>query len=529
MQQNLAQLSQQARMAVQRRDWASVAMLAHQIVQLNPNEPEGHFLNGLVAKARGATQDALAAFSKALDLDSNRYDAAIEKANQLLIALRHGEACELLEKHEGQLVNSPLYLDMAGRLYTTLGLHAKAWPLYEKANQLQPGVDMLQVNLAACGVLLGKVNESKSIYLSLVKKYPQHQRNHYELSKLEKATDAAHVEQMEQILKTTQQSHDKNIFLYYALAKELEDLGRWQESFHYYKLAGDSVSKVAQYHVEDDIKMIEQIIAGCSEDWIKDPNCEITVSNESKTPIFIVGLPRTGTTLTERIISSHSQVESADETFFMQMAIRKAAGVGGIEDVNEAIIGAAINGDIEQLGQTYMDAVAYRLADKKMFIDGFPFNFLYLGFIAKALPQAKIIYLKRNPMDACFAMYKQSFFKFAYSLEDLGRYYVAQNKLREHWQKVLGDRLIELDYEQLVAQPEAETRRLLNGLGLDFEQACMDFDKNPTASSTASTLQVREKVHTRSVNKWKKFEEGLTSLKNYLEQSGIEIPQTDPS
>ncbi len=521
MQDNLTQLSQQARLAVQRRDWASVAMLARKIQKQNKKDPEGYFLAGLVEKASAHPKRSSAYFSHALKLDSRRYDAAIELANQYLMLLRHGEAFELLCRYEQQLGNSPLYLDMAARVFSGLGLHARAWPLFQQANQLQPDLDMFRANLAACGVLLGKANEAKAIYRSLLEKYPLHQQNHYELSKLERAKDPAHIEQMQEILATTGLPPEKNIFIYYALGKELEDLGRWHESFHYYQLAGDAVLKVADYDVADDIGVIDRIIKVCNADWLTTGAKSETSAKSVKTPIFIVGLPRTGTTLVERIVSSHSQVESADETFFMQMAIRHASGAGGIGDVNVVIIEKAAKKDIRHIAQKYMASVKYRLSDRPMFIDKYPYNFLYLGFIAKAFPDARIIYLRRNPMDACFAMYKQSFFKFAYSLEDLSRYYVAQDRLRRHWQALLGERLIEVDYEALVTDQESQTRTLLDKLGLKFEQACLEFQHNPAASASASTLQVREKVHTRSVNKWKKFAEELQPLKQHLESTGI--------
>lgn len=126
-------------------------------------------------------------------------------------------------------------------------------------------------------------------------------------------------------------------------------------------------------------------------------------------------------------------------------------------------------------------------------------------------------------MDACFAMYKQSFFRYAYTLDDLGRYYVAYNRLLNHWRKTLGDRLIEVEYELLVADQEGQTRELLEKLGLDFEEACLNFDQNITASNTASTVQIREKIHTRSVNRWKHFAEHLRPLKSHLEDAGIEV------
>ena len=126
-------------------------------------------------------------------------------------------------------------------------------------------------------------------------------------------------------------------------------------------------------------------------------------------------------------------------------------------------------------------------------------------------------------MDACFAMYKQSYFRYAYTFEDLGQYYVAYHRLLDHWRKTLGDRLIEVEYESLVEDQEGQTRALLEKLGLKFEEACLHFEQNLTASNTASTVQIREKIHARSVNRWTHFEDHLQPLRTYLENAGIAV------
>jgi hypothetical protein len=208
------------------------------------------------------------------------------------------------------------------------------------------------------------------------------------------------------------------------------------------------------------------------------------------------------------------------------MMLRSVSGVETIESMNPAMIASAARKDIGQIANGYLNAVAYRLGNKPRFIDKLPFNFLYLGFIAKAWPDAGIIYLRRNPMDTCFAMYKQVFtwaYKFSYSLELLGRYYVAHDRLLKHWRGLLGERLIEIEYESLVADQEGQTRQLLARLGLDFEPACLEFEKNESASATASSVQVREKIHARSVNRWRHFEKPLQPLRDHLENGGIAV------
>jgi len=526
MKNELSQISITARKAIQSQDWATVAACANEIIRLDQNSAEGYFLAGVVERVAQKPLKAAQAFEKSLALDTNRYDAAIELANQYSIARRNGDVAELLAKYEGKLDNSPIYLDLAGTVYTEIGMPQKAWPLYKKATDLQPGVDLFQANLAACGVYLGKIDEAQDIYRSLLQRFPNHQRNHYQLSRLGKVKDSTHIEQMKEILRLGDGTPDKNVFLYYAIGKELEDLGLWEESFEYYKKAGDAVTSVANYDVAPDITLIDTIIDVCNAEWFESDTGESTVDDSGKTPIFVVGLPRTGTTLTERIVSSHSQVESVGETLFLQMVVRRESGVHSIENMNSEMIEAVAKKDLGLIAKGYVDTLVYRLGDEPMFIDKLPFNFLFLGLIAKAWPNARIIHLGRNPMDSCFSMYKQVFtwaYKFSYSLDGLGHYYVAYDRLRKHWRQLLKDRLIEVEYESLVADQEGQTRLLLDKLGLEFEQGCLDFDQNKAPSATASSVQVREKVHSQSVNKWERFAKQLQPLRQHLENAGIVV------
>jgi tetratricopeptide (TPR) repeat protein len=402
----------------------------------------------------------------------------------------------------------------------------KAWPLFKQAVTLQPGVDLFQANFAACCVFLGKIEEAQDIYRALLKRFPNHRKNHYELSRLGKAKDATHVEQMKEVLRTIDETPEKNIYMYYALGKELEDLEQWEQSFEYYKKAGDAVTSVAKYDVAEDIAIIDKVIEVCNAEWLANETGKPNANDTGKTPIFIVGLPRTGTTLTERIVSSHSAVESIGETLFLQMILRRESGVRSIDGMNPEMIEAVAKVDPNLIAKGYLDMVSYRFGDEPMFIDKLPWNVLYLGFIARAWPNAKIINLVRNPMDSCFSMYKQVFtwpYKFSYSLDRLGQYYVAYKRLHNHWREVLKDRMIEVEYESLVADQDSQTRILLEKLGLKFEQACLDFDKNKAPIATASSVQVREKVHNQSVNKWTRFARQLQPLREHLESAGIRV------
>ncbi len=522
----LSRLSVLARRAVEVRDWATVRACAGELRRLDPDSAEGHFLWGLTEKAQRQLARAREAFESALRLDPRRYDAAVELANQYSLARRNADAEALLDRYAEALSNSPLYLDLVGTVYTEIGLPQKAWPMFKQATGLQPGVDVFQANLATCAVYLGKIDEARAIYTSLLERFPNHRRNHYQLSRLGKATGFAHVDQMKAILADTDEPPERNVPLYFAIGKELEDLEQWDEAFEYYQRGCDTVTRITGHDVAADIALIDKVIEVCSADWLAAGGEDTRLDDSGKTPIFVVGLPRTGTTLTERILASHSQVASLGETVFLQLVLKRESGVASDENMNPAMIEAVAGKDMGRIAKAYIDAVRYRLGEAPMFIEKLPFNFLYLGFIARAWPAAKIVHLVRNPMDACFSMYKQVFtwaYKFSYSLESLGRYYIAHQRLAGHWQDRLGGRLIEVRYEDLVADQEGQTRRLLDQLGLEFEEACLEFHRQKTPSTTASSVQVRQGVHAGSVLRWKRFERQLEPLRAQLEAAGIPV------
>ena len=517
----LDRLSDAARGAVFRRDWPSVAACSRAILERDDSSAEGHYLAGLALKAAQRGEAATAEFRRALELDGDRHDAAIELASQLAGRRQHAEAAALVERYQDRLHDSPVYLHMAGTVLASIGLSEKAWPLFARACELQPGVDLFESHLAACSVFVGRIDLARELYSSLVERFPAHQRYHYQLAKLSTATDDAHVRAMQRVIAESAQPHDRNVFLYYAIGKELEDLARWDEAFEYFRLAGDAVAGVADYDVGDDEGLIETIMYTCNAGWLAPPARPLPAS---PTPIFVVGLPRSGTTLVERVLSSHSQVHSVGETQYLPMALRAASGIDSDRKPTADMIRAAARVDAGDIGADYLDRLAFRLGADRYFVDKLPFNLLYLGFAAKAFPDARIVLVRRHPMDACFAMYKQVFtgaYKYSYTQEALGRFYLAYRRLVAHWQATFGERIVCVDYELLVDRPSTEVPRLLAALGLAYESTCLEFDANLTATATASAVQVRERMHTRSVGRWRRYEKQLEPLRARFESAGI--------
>ena len=520
----MRQVSSAARQAISRGEWPVVDACAREILKQDADSAEGHFLAGLFAKASKRSSDAAAAFRRVIAIDVERYDAAIELANLLTAERRNGEAAEIVRAYEKKLGNSPVYLNMAGNVYLGIGMPEAAWAMYRQATELQPGVALIEENLATTSTFLGKIDEARELLQGLLVKAPDHQRNHLSLARLDKATDREHIDAMLASLARTRLPPDRNVFMYYAIGKEFEDLGEWAEAFRYYKMAGDAVMSVANYDIGNDIALIDAMIATCTADWLEDKTVSPCAPDYSHEPIFVVGLPRTGTTLVDRIISSHSTVQSVGETQFMQMELKQGSGIDSDEKMTVEIIEAAARLDMQSVGEGYLGRLRYRLGPEPRILDKLPFNSLYLGFITAAFPAARIVLLRRNPMDSCFAMYKQVFtwaYKFSYSLDGLGGFYVAYDRLIRHWRDVLGERLVEVQYEDLVADPEAQTRALLQRIDLPFEAACLEFDKSEAATTTASVVQVREKMHTRSVGRWCHYEKELASLRDHLEAAGI--------
>ncbi len=264
----LRNLARAGRQAMAARDWRTVEDCAQGILRRHADDPEGHFLLGIAAKAAKQPRRAIEAFETVLRMAPARYDAGIELASQFSMARRNGEVADLLERFTPALDNSPRYLDLAGTVYTEIGLPEKAWPLYGKACELQPEITLFQANRAACAVYVGEIETAKEIYRRLLAANPTHQRNHYQLSRVARAEDLQHIRQMEQVLGDTNQPPERNIFIYYAIGKEYEDLHEWDRAFDYFKRAGDAVSSVANYDVADDIAIIDTVIEHCNADWL---------------------------------------------------------------------------------------------------------------------------------------------------------------------------------------------------------------------------------------------------------------------
>lgn len=299
----------------------------------------------------------------------------------------------------------------------------------------------------------------------------------------------------------------------FAIGKAFEDQKEYKKAFEYYRKANNLKPNV-EFNPEEYNKICEVIVQSYSNETLQIQGSY----NQSVIPIFIVGLPRSGSTLIEQILASHSEIEGTMELFQLPNLIRKINILGGRKTKKtypESI--SCFSGDeLSAFGQSYLDETSIFRTGKKYFIDKLPPNFQQVGLIHKILPQAKIIDARRHPMSGGLSAYKQHFASghgFSYKLENIGAYYKSYLKLMDYWQSVLPNKVLTVQYEDMVENTQQQIRNILLFCGLGFEEQCLKFYENKRAVRTPSSEQVRQPIYNSSTHQWKNFEESLNPLK----------------
>jgi hypothetical protein len=311
----------------------------------------------------------------------------------------------------------------------------------------------------------------------------------------------------------------QEVQLSYALAKELEDLGEYESAFAALLRGAKKRRAHLVYDVRRDEETVDQLIEAF-------PLGSVTTAPEAPFgPIFVLGLPRSGSTLIERILSSHPAVDSAGELPCFAQAVVHCAAADQTRVTREALIRRSAAVDPAQLGADYLRRAA-SLGWSGRFTDKMPLNYLYVGLIARALPACVVVHVERHPMASCYAMLKALFhegYPFSYDLSEIARYYIAYDRLMRHWHQLLPGRLCRVRYEDLIAQQESVSQRLVSAAGLSWDPACLRFEHNPRPTTTASASQVRRALYGTAVDRWRHYEAPLSDLRAQLLAGGIDI------
>jgi tetratricopeptide (TPR) repeat protein len=428
-------------------------------------------------------------------------------------------------------------LDAIGGTLNFAGNQHGALMAYDRAVTLSPEQPHFLFNRAAIYRFLGNLEAAEQDYDRVIALRPLDFEAWRNRSELRVQTPMHnHVQAMETLLPKASGNRQGEVELRYALAKEYEDLGQHTKSFSHLLHGAQLRRAPLRYDVAIDVATVDWIIEAFPPKATAIAAAPATESDmgqpDTGRPIFILGMPRSGSTLVERILSSHPQVKSGGEMPYFALSlvgtIRRQAG--GAALTRRDLVERSAHLDFEALGREYLERVHATGIRSANFIDKMPLNYLYCGLIAKALPQARIVHVQRDPMAACYAMYKTLFkdgYPFSYDLRELARVYAAYRRLMSHWETAFPGTIRVLNYEDLVRDPERETRSLLSCLGLPWDNACTEFHLNPAPSTTASAARVRQAVYDTSVAQWRHYERQLMPLRDLLRAEGIPLDGTD--
>jgi Flp pilus assembly protein TadD len=520
-----ARMVAQATDAYNQQHWQSALSLAQSALPHAPDDAELHYLAGSSALALQQMPPALHHLQRALNLQPKRANYATQFAKALSTVNLSADATSVADY---ALTLTPLdaqMFDTLGVIFTRANAHDRATALYDRAVSLAPTHPNYRYNFAKSLVFVGDMAAAERELETCLSQAPSTWGAHLTLSQLRKQTVSKnHLERLHTLVAQTPHNLAAQMNLHLSLAKEYEDLADYAKSFAH-MVAGKKAGGAKRGYTSAKDEALFDLIMRAS------PTPQpASAGFATEEPIFIIGMPRSGTTLVERIISSHPDVHAAGELQNFALALKRASGSRTTHLIDAETIAGAQSVDWKKLGEDYLSSTRPDTGAKARFIDKLPHNFLYVGAIANALPDAKIICLRRDPIDTCLSNFRQlfgqasPFHDYSYDLLDTGRYYVLFDRLMKHWKKQFPGRILEVDYETLVDNQEASTWQLLQFCNLGWNDACLTFENNRAPATTASAVQVRAPMYRSAMQRWKHYEKEMTDLQRLLTASGIELP-----
>lgn len=471
---------------------------------------------------RGRRPDeALGYLKSAAVLAPDNLALQLEHAGCLLRLGRRGDALTLALQLRGCKFDRSELWDALGTLLTHCGRADYALPVFEKAVQASPTNIDFRYNLAMAQRMVGALKSSEANLDKVLEARPSDTEAHLARSGLRKQTkERNHVEELTRAWHMLKNSRTGTPVLF-ALAKELEDLGEYQQSWAFLSCGAARHRRTFKYDVRTDVETV---------DWIMEAFNPLKSQHSGRpdaAPIFIVGMPRTGSTLLERILSWRSDVRAAGELTDFAVALISCARTQSTNcSSRRELITAAATIDSSMLGADYLARVRSLIGSSIRFTDKMPLNYLYCGWLRSALPNARILHLTRHPLATCYAVFKTLFnqaYPFSYDLGELADYYIAYRRLMDYWHQVLPGQILDISYERLVTDPEAQLKSAFDFCGLEWDPGCLDMSRDTYVSTTASAVQVRQPIHRSSVDLWRAYRNELNPVAQRLLAAGIPI------
>ncbi|HZD53913.1 MAG TPA: sulfotransferase [Woeseiaceae bacterium] len=488
------------------------------IIRANPKNADAIRMLGRVALSAKRNADAERLFRRAMRLAPGFTGAMTDLARMLKEQNRFDEAIALLEEVIRLGPGNPqTHLQLAATL-APAALTWRAIDEYEKALELSPKFAGARLGLGHVLKTVGRQEEAIAAYRECIRLRPDNGESYWSLANLKTySLSDEDIAAMEKRLARDDLTRQSRVNFLFAMAKAMEDRGEFDRAWHYY-VEGNGIQRRHEKYDPVTTEVMHDALIEVFDRELLEKNTGL--GNEDASPIFVVGLPRSGSTLIEQILASHSTVEGTSELPYVgrvatSLNRNRADGVNYPEAVRE--LSAE---HFEALGRDYLDmARPHRTERRPRFIDKMPNNFPAVGFLHLILPNATIIDARRHPLDACFGCFRQLFAKgqtFTYDLTDIGEYFLEYERMMDHWHAVLPGRVLTVQYEELVTDTDAQVRRLLDHCGLPFEEACLRFHETERPVRTASSEQVRQPIHTRSIGFWRNYESRLDELKEVL-------------
>lgn len=489
-----------------------------ELIKQDVHNPLPYFLLGIIAEEHKNYSKAPELFAKAAELGPDVPHFHIYHAKVMSTMGRQNAAKTSADKAAKLAINDAPLADTIGVVYSRAGYHELAIPFFEKAVSVDKTQANYHYNLAASAQFIGDFETAKRAYGRAVALDENHFRAWASLTSLEKQTlEANELPKLSALFEQAEGDAESRLQLGHAIAKTFEDMGEHVESFEWLLKAKEAKRVQLRY----DRKAGRTLFQAAKRTF--GPDAGGTAGGVENTPIFIVGLPRTGTTLVDRILSSHAKVISAGELNVFAELIKETVNTPSNMVMDSETFERAATVDLSKIGDAYLENTLERAQGSKYMVDKMPLNFFYAGLIHRALPNARIISLRRGAMDSCLSNFRQlfstqySYYNYTFDLEDTAEFYKLYHDLMGYWRTVLpADRFMEIRYEDIVFDQENQTRKLLDFCGLEWDESCMRFHENAAPVSTASSVQVRQRLYSGSIGRWAKYGDKLDVLKATL-------------
>ena len=519
-------LQQTLRARVQVKDWVGAATTLRQMLTLQPGNAELLIQLSYMESGAGNYRAAGEAIVEA----AKRPPRHPEALGDLMARLRTFNEAEVLGRlieQIGPIERIPIpLLIQAGAQWSYLNEQTRALRLLDEAKRGDP--DYPPTLLARTQVLtyLGRIDDAQADVDRALRRAPQIAQAHWLCSRLRKQTsESNHVAQIRQELQRPNRSSRDVSLLAFALHKELDDLGDHAGAWSALEQGCRAKRATLPYQREASHRLVEGLMrlpAGSGE--------VVAADAAPPTPIFIVGMHRSGTSLLEQLLSGHDAVLATGELYDFTCAMRYGTNHHCRGVIDQGIVDRAGQIDFVDVGQRYLDGVAWRLGDRRLFSDKLPSNFLNIGFICQALPQAKILHLVRDPMETCFSNLRELFSDanaYSYDMAELADYFLQYRRLMKHWHATFPGRILDVRYDALTGDTESVMREVATFCGLDYVPGMADPDSNRRAIATASAMQVRGGVVRRREPKWWPYRQYLAPLGEALRAAGIAYATPD--